>query len=265
MKKYYRDCRFGQMHWHSRPSSSETADHSTLLCLHPAPYSGAYFETISKLLGPATHVVAPDYPGYGESSPPPALPGIADYADAIADAWDNDKATYNLLGFHTGALVAVELALKHPDRVQQIILIDVPYFDRDTQEKLYPKAAQPTAFSADINSLNARWEFNLGGNRLESMSLHRALALFTQELLSAGRSHWAFHAAFTYDCKSRFAALHKPCEVIATQSGLLEATRAAAQALPSATLSERLDVKRAVFEEGAPVVAEELQRLGASR
>ena len=265
MKKYYRDCRFGQLHWHSRPAQTTSLEHPALLCLHPAPYSGAYFETVAERLGPATHVVAPDYPGYGESSPPPELPGIADYADAIADAWDGDAGPYNLLGFHTGALVAVELALKHADRVQQIILIDVPFFDRATQEKLYPKAAQPTAFSADINSLKPRWEFNLGGNRLESMSLRRALALFTQELLSADRSHWAFHAAFTYDCESRFAALNKPCEIIATQSGLLEATRNAAQALPNATLSERLDVKRAVFEEGAAVVAEELERLGASR
>lgn len=259
--KYYRNCRFGQLHWHSRPAIAEGTALPPLLCLHPAPYSGAYFDTVAGFIDPAIHLLAPDYPGYGESTPPPEMPAISDYADAVADAWDPDKAPYDLLGFHTGALVAVELALTHPDQVQRVILIDVPYFDRDTQEKLYPKAVQPTAFSAELNSLLPRWEFNLGGNRLESMSLSRALDLFTQELLSAERSHWAFHAAFSYDCPERFAALNTPCEVIATQSGLLEPTRAAARALPNATLTERLDVTRAVFEEGAAAVAEALHRI----
>lgn len=259
MIKYYRDCRFGQLHWHCRPAPEQQTS-PDLLCLHPAPYSGDYFETLAPLISPGCRLLAPDYPGYGQSSPPPELPNIGDYADAIADAWHSEEPA-DLLGFHTGALVAVELALRHPARVNRIILIDVPFFTRQTQENLYPKAVKPTKFSPELTSLQARWDFNLGGNRLESMSMARALALFTQELLSAERSHWAFHAAFTFDCEDRFGKLTQQCDVIATQSGLLEPTRAAAQALTHAQLVERLDVTRAVFEEGAFVVAEEVKRL----
>lgn len=92
-----------------------------VVLLHQSPLSSADFlELIGELAGDYL-VIAPDTPGNGLSDPLP-LPDetarMSDYADALAmflDALGLDRVA--LYGFHTGALCALEFALRHPGRV----------------------------------------------------------------------------------------------------------------------------------------------------
>ena len=105
-----------------------------LLCLHPAPFDGSYFEPLAAELGDFL-VLAPDYPGYGLSPPLPERPSIADYADAVATVLPDRPAA--ALGFHTGCLVATELALRYSQHINHLVLIDVPYFVGEEQQQRY--------------------------------------------------------------------------------------------------------------------------------
>jgi len=103
-----------------------------LLLLPPAPYGGAFFETfLAHLPGVEGHMV--DYPGYGQS-PPILQPSIKAYAEAIAG---HCREGISVIGFHTGCLVAVELA-KRVD-VGAMVLIDVPAFGPQKRHALTEK------------------------------------------------------------------------------------------------------------------------------
>ncbi|MBT8444766.1 MAG: alpha/beta hydrolase, partial [Gammaproteobacteria bacterium] len=253
------------LHLHCMPAG-RAEDQPPLLCLHPAPYSGAWFATVMPLLNQGRVVIAPDYPGYGGSAPTETEPSIRDYADAMLDLLDDMSiARADVVGFHTGCLVGAEMSLVRADRVRRLILIDVPCFSGEERRKLYARAVTPRRFDADPAGLTEEWHRNVE-QRLDAMPFDRAFELFVESLRAGDRSHWAFHAAFNYPSDERFPDLTKPVHVIATGSGLLDATRAAARLLPNVRLVECTDITRAVFEEGAGRISIEiLAALGAKR
>lgn len=246
----------GQIHWRE----CGPGDAPVLLCLHPAPYSGIYFETVMPLLAHDYRLIAPDYPGYGGSAPRGSLPAIEDYASAMWSLLDETarEARVHILGFHTGCLVAVEMALQRPSGTDGLVLVDVPYFTGEKQQQMLAAAAKPLALDAEGETMKTLWQKGVAA-RLESMSVSRAVELLAEQLRVADRSHLAFHAAFTYACEQRMADLQTAVHVIATQSGLLESTRTFAAQLAEVVLEERLDITRAVFEEGAEDIAHSIK------
>ena len=100
------------------------------MLLHPLPHGGEFFRTIAPLLAQGRAVIAPDYPGYGQSDPIGFTPSIRVYAQAVMDARRSCErpGAADLLGFHTGCLVGVELSLRFPAAFRRLVQIDVPFF-----------------------------------------------------------------------------------------------------------------------------------------
>jgi pimeloyl-ACP methyl ester carboxylesterase len=242
----------GQIHWRE----CGPGDAPVLLCLHPAPYSGIYFETVMPLLAEEYRLIAPDYPGYGGSAPRGSLPAIEDYASAMWSLLDETarEASVHILGFHTGCLVAVEMAVQRSSGTDGLVLVDVPYFTGEKQQQMLAAAAKPLVLDAEGEAMATLWQKGVAA-RLEAMPISRSVELLAEQLRVADRSHLAFHAAFIYACDQRLADLETAVHVIATQSGLLDATRAFAAQSAGLALEERLDITRAVFEEGAADIA----------
>ncbi len=68
---------------------------------------------------------APDLPGLGESDPSPTA-SLAEAAGAVADlAGDLRLRQIDVLGLHTGARVALDLAAARPELVRRLILVGV--------------------------------------------------------------------------------------------------------------------------------------------
>jgi pimeloyl-ACP methyl ester carboxylesterase len=124
--------------WRSwEPANGATK--TPLILLHPLPHSGSFFAAIAPLLAVDRFVFAPDYPGYGASWPLEGPPTISLYAQSVMEAWQAQEISQkpDLFGFHTGCLVAPELALSCPDEVGRLVLVDVPYFSAaECKEKL---------------------------------------------------------------------------------------------------------------------------------
>jgi len=215
------DCagQYGSLH--TRRLSARGAEiHRPLLLLHPSPYSGAYFETVMPLLNEGRQIIAPDYPGYGNSAPPTAPPSIDDYALAMLEILDSLAIEQvDIVGFHTGCLVSVAMALREPTEIASLVLIDVPYYVGEARGDMYARAVEPVA-AADASA------------------------------------RWGFHAAFTYASDERLPLVATQAHIIATQSSLLEPTRQAASILPNCRLVERLDITRPVFEDHARQIAD---------
>ena len=94
-----------------------------IVFLHGHPFSRAMWAAQLDVLGDEFRVVAPDLPGYGESPPVPGtLPmrGMADAVLGLLDALGIEHAT--VVGLSMGGLVAMELGLGYPERVDGLVL-----------------------------------------------------------------------------------------------------------------------------------------------
>lgn len=69
-------------------------------------------------------VIAVDMPGHGESPRLPADPELADYSDAIAEILDESTV---VIGHSFGAMIALNLAVRHPGRVRAVAALNAIY------------------------------------------------------------------------------------------------------------------------------------------
>lgn len=101
-------------------------DAPTILLLHGFPTSSQMFRNLIPALADKFHLVAPDYPGFGNSAMPPA--DTFDYSfDNLANVMDGftrklGLEQYSLYVMDYGAPVGFRLAAKHPERVQALIV-----------------------------------------------------------------------------------------------------------------------------------------------
>ncbi len=87
---------------------------------------------IPALVGRGFRVVAPDQRGYNLSDRPRAIEAyrldeLVGDVTALVDAYGRD--TFALVGHDWGGIVAWEVALRFPERVQRLVVIDAPLLD----------------------------------------------------------------------------------------------------------------------------------------
>ena len=181
-------------------------------------------------------MVAPDYPGNGDSGKPEGAVDIASLARSMLAAADAlQLATLDLWGTHTGAVVALEMALIAPQRIGRLVMEAPPIL--------------PAAFTADIldNYLPPiradRWGLHLqqAWNMRRDMFLfwpwynHRREALrplglpdarflhdWTVGLLKSGRTYdRSYRAAFEYRTAERLPKLTVPALITAGPADML--------------------------------------------
>ncbi len=97
-----------------------------VLLLHGFPTSSHMFRNLMPLLADRYHVIAPDYPGFGESDAPDHTKfeySFAHYANMMDELVGQlGVKRYALYLFDYGAPVGYRLALKHPERVSALIV-----------------------------------------------------------------------------------------------------------------------------------------------
>src|SRR5438874_12126641 len=101
-------------------------DDPTVLLLHGFPSSSHMLRNLIPTLADKYHVVAPDFPGYGETSAPSV--NDFDYSfEGLTTVTDNFTEKLNLSSYalylsHMGASVGFRLAVMHPERVTAMII-----------------------------------------------------------------------------------------------------------------------------------------------
>ena len=101
----------------------ETGVGEPLILLHGNGEDGSYFRNQIEYFGKKYRVIALDTRGHGGSERGSADFSIKQFAIDLADFMDEqgiDKAI--ILGFSDGANIAMEFALKYPDRVRALVL-----------------------------------------------------------------------------------------------------------------------------------------------
>jgi pimeloyl-ACP methyl ester carboxylesterase len=98
----------------------------TILLMHGFPTDSHMFRNLIPMLSDKFHVIAPDYPGYGQSS----APSVKDFEysfDHLARIMDKFTEELKLKKFSLyvmdyGAPIGFRIAAKHPERIQALVV-----------------------------------------------------------------------------------------------------------------------------------------------
>jgi len=102
------------------------ANAPAILLLHGFPSSSRMFDTLMPLLADRYHLIAPDYPGFGNSQAPSkdtftySFDAIADVVSAFTEALHLERYTLYLQNY--GGPVGYRVALAHPERVNALVV-----------------------------------------------------------------------------------------------------------------------------------------------
>ena len=97
-----------------------------MLLLHGFPTSSHMFRNLIPALADRYHVIAPDYPGYGQSDMPDrakfayTFDRFAELVDGLLDQLGVKRYAMYVMDY--GAPVGWRLALKHPERITRLIV-----------------------------------------------------------------------------------------------------------------------------------------------
>ena len=140
----------------------------------------------------------------------------------------------DLLGYHTGATFAVEMAARRPDLVRRLVLIGVPFYpDAAAREERRRTLAAPTILTEDLAQFDERWNFLVRG-RPPGVSLAAGFSHFVDELRAYPKAFWAHEAAFTHDLAPALRRVAQPTLILNPDNHLAEPSRLAAKLMRNA-------------------------------
>jgi pimeloyl-ACP methyl ester carboxylesterase len=150
------------------------ADGPVVLLLHGFPTSSHMFRNLIPLLADRYHVIAPDYPGYGQSDSPDRAKfkyTFATLTDMVDKLLAQRRITrYAMYVMDYGAPVGYRLALKHPERVSGLIIQNGNAYEEGLREfwdpvKVYWKDGALTSREALYGFVNLEttiWQYTEG-------------------------------------------------------------------------------------------------------
>jgi pimeloyl-ACP methyl ester carboxylesterase len=252
LRRSYVDCRYGQLHFRT------AGPHTTpLVLLHQTPSSSAEYLAFAQELATDRRVIAFDPPGNGMSDGPSAPLSMEEYAAAFADGLTAlaSGQTYDVLGCHTGAYLAAELAIARPDLIGRLIFCGIAYrpaADRARRLAESPLAALDEAAMREF--VTAQWQY-IVAERDRAMPLQRALALFADRIRPWERAGWPYQGVWRYDAEARFALITQPVLVLQPHEPLFPHWRDPVARLAEARVIEFPHLHREIFDVGAAELA----------
>lgn len=157
-------------------------DNPTILLLHGFPTSSHMFRNLIPALADQFHLVAPDYPGYGNSSMPKVdefdytFDRLAEIVEKFIAALDLKK--YSLYVMDYGAPIGFRIAAKYPERVEALIIQNGNAYEEGLREFWEPVKAywrDPSPQNLDklrflLSLEGTQWQYTNGVRNLEAIS-----------------------------------------------------------------------------------------------
>jgi pimeloyl-ACP methyl ester carboxylesterase len=150
------------------------ADAPVILLLHGFPTSSNMFRNLIPRLADSFHVIAPDYPGFGQSSMPDhndfayTFENLTNVVEQLVEKLGLTKYSLYLMDY--GAPIGYRLALRHPDRVQALIIQNGNAYDEgllqfwDPIKKYWanPTPENRKALHVLVDPKSTRWQYENG-------------------------------------------------------------------------------------------------------
>lgn len=225
LRKEYVDGPEGQVH--VLRSGQPGVGSRALLCLHLSPGSGRMYEALLLEMGRDRFALAPDTPGYGASDPPANPPGIATYARTLLALMDHyGLGEVDVLGYHTGSKIAVELALLAPARVHSLVLVSAPRYTDDELAHQAQSLAAPRVLDPEGSHLVRQFR-ELVRWCPQGTPLALIQREFGEQQRAGQRAHWGYQAAFAFHHSDHLPQVRQPVLLLCPEDDLEIPTRRA--------------------------------------
>ena len=252
VRRGFVDLDHGQIHFRAIDGASAIP----LVLIHPSPGSSKQLEPLMRALAAGGRSVwAPDTAGNGDSDPlAMAQPEIPDLARAaLAAVTARIEGPFHLYGSHTGASIAMEIALAQPDRVASLTIEGMGLYDAGLQTDVLERYAREIHPDHEATHLMKVWHFcrdqyvfwpyykrSAAGRLPNGLPEADELHDFVVEVLKAMRTyHLSYRAAFRHPKRSRLPGLSVPVHSICSPSDMLfEYAREVAALAPGARMTE---------------------------
>ena len=239
---------WGQVHlWMAEPSA-RPGDKTPFVCLHQSPTSGAYYKEFQAVMAEDRRVISPDTPGYGSSTAPSAQPDMEDYGATMIEALEDlgygatgGKGPVDLLGFHTGNFVCLEIARQAPGLVRKMVMPGIPYYPASERGAKREQYAQPRPYFTDPGYMKTAY-LDAVYNRDFGVSKDRHLEMFVERLRAGVKSVYGFDAVFRYNPDPVLKALTHPVLLPILNETLAGPTRTASRMIKDVSLVEMMDL-----------------------
>ncbi|MBD2776171.1 alpha/beta fold hydrolase [Iningainema tapete] len=184
-----------------------------LVLLHQNQTSSNEYRELMPILAKNRCVIAMDFLGFGDSDKPPRMYSIEDYAKTVILLLDKlGIKTTSILGNHTGAFVAGEVAAEYPERVEKLILSNPVVFGEAGKAALLKRFSEGFHIKTDGSHLMERWAAR--AKYVESAELNHTLVL--DDLKCFGYPLYAVWAVANYclEAEERFRRIKCPSLII---------------------------------------------------
>jgi pimeloyl-ACP methyl ester carboxylesterase len=238
VRRAYADGRFGQIHY--RLCEPPEPRRVPLLCLHLSPSSGRVYAQFIAEMGKDRVAIAPDTPGFGGSDAPLSPPEIPDYAAAMGELMEQLGLTrFDVMGYHTGSRIAVELAQQRPGRVRRVVLVSAPVYSEEELKLQYETMGTPAAdeITADGESLLRQWrdQWRWKDPQAPAVFVHRE---FCEGLLGGATAWWGHRAAFRFQHARELPRIEQPLLLLCPEDDLWTPTLRAREYLKNGRFVE---------------------------
>jgi pimeloyl-ACP methyl ester carboxylesterase len=236
---------------HYRHAGAELKSATPLYMAHAGPGCSRSLAPLLAEFGVGRWTIAPDMLGNGDSAPPAREDtDIAYYADCVVRVLDAlGVEQVDFYGSHTGALIGMELARSHGDRLRRLVLDGVMLLEDDERVHMLARYAPKTA--PDDHGGYLLWAYQFCRDMMlfypyfERDAEHRlpagvpdaeTLHLFVLDVMKAlSTYHCAYQAAFSYDAQTALQALRHSVLITCSERDPLHGQLSQASALlPSA-------------------------------
>jgi pimeloyl-ACP methyl ester carboxylesterase len=257
VRRRFVDTRAGQVH--IRLAEPENSARVPVMLLHMSPVSSRNFVPQLERLGADRLAFAVDIPGFGESEAPPKLPSIGDLADIMTDVIKEvgGGEPIDLMGDHTGAVIAIDLAARYPELIRKVALNTVPYFGAEARAERVAHSAY-TEPAEDGAHLASRWQ-SMARLYGPYMDMRAVETNFVEALRGGPFGHWGHHAVFSYDMDPVLPKITQPVLVFRPKDGLEENTLRAKPLIKNVNVIDLLGYGYGFMETQADEVAEYLR------
>ncbi len=215
IKKGYVETSGGQLHFRQRDGGG-----TPVVLLHQTASSSAMWEAVMKRLDGAGPLVALDTPGFGGSFDPEGWPDMPQYAAWIGEAIDGlgiDR--YHVLGHHTGACIAAELAVAMPERVASMQLIGPVPLTADERAEFRQHFSEPIGPTPGGEYLKTTWDY------LAGLGADKEILLHHRELLDTARAYrgraQAYNSVWDQDWTALYERIDCPLLLMCARDDVL--------------------------------------------
>lgn len=155
----------------------------TILLMHGFPTDSHMFRNLIPMLAEKYHVIAPDYPGFGQSSMPAmsefeySFDNLAKVIDKFTEALKLDKFSLYVMDY--GAPIGYRIAAKHPERIQALVVQNGNAYDEGLDNDFWKPVKAYWANKTEANAVPLRnlvkfdatkWQYYTGARNPEAIS-----------------------------------------------------------------------------------------------